>query len=216
MPRRTALASLPPVLALAFAFACGPSNPQSSSPPSGAAPSSSAAPSGSAAAADARPPCARMCDMEAWCGRDRASCGRRCGGLERVVVPEVVAAMARCADRPRPATCDDATNGLLEACVQQVLVAKEPDANVHVGLFARAFCDRAAACGTPTKGTCVDDAVARVKSTLRPATAGLYGAFRAEIVESIGACLRGPCAALRPEADEAVSRCIDVALGEGS
>jgi hypothetical protein len=211
---KRALALLPVVLGLAFAFACG--GPGGAGAPA-AAPvaSASAAPSASASSA-ARPPCARMCDVEAWCGRDRAACEKRCGGLERVVAGEVVTAMAACADVPRPAKCDDTTNGLLEACVQKVLASKEGDAKVNVGLFARAFCERAAACGAPAKSTCVDAAVARVQSTLRPATAGLYGAFRPEIVEAIGACLRGPCASLRPEADEAVSRCIDVVLGEGA
>jgi hypothetical protein len=159
-----------------------------------------------------------MCDVAVWCGNDRAGCEKRCAGFQRFVTADVVDAMASCVDRPRGPTCDDEARGRVESCAKQSLEAREGAAGVHVGLFARAWCDGAAACGagSSSTATCVDDAVAKIRATARPSTAGLYGALRPEIAESIVACLKGPCADRKASADEGLGRCIDVVLGEGS
>jgi hypothetical protein len=159
-----------------------------------------------------------MCDVAVWCGNDRAGCEKRCAGFQRFVTADVVDAMASCVDRPRGPTCDDEARGRVESCAKQSLEAREGAAGVHVGLFARAWCDGAAACGagSSSTATCVDDAVAKIRATARPSTAGLYGALRPEIAEPIVACLKGPCADRKASADEGLGRCIDVVLGEGS
>lgn len=207
--------------AVALALACGaPPSPHAAPAPGGsaaAATSGSASPSAGAAV----PPCQRMCDVAVWCGNDRAGCEKRCGGFQRFVTADVVEAMASCVDRPRGPTCDDEARGRVESCAKKSLEAKEGAAGLHIGLFARAWCEGAAACGGgasagSASSKCVDDAVAKVRATAGPSTAGLYGAFRPEIAESIVACLKGPCADRKPSADEGLGRCIDVVLGEGS
>lgn len=198
------------------ALACGAPPSPKGAPPTSATSATSGAASTSAGAAV--PPCQRMCDVAVWCGNDRAGCEKRCAGFQRFVTADVVEAMASCVDRPRGPTCDEETRGRVESCAKQSLEAKEGAAGVHVGLFARAWCEGAAACGAgpSSASTCVEDAAAKIRATARPSTAGLYGAFRPEIAESIVACLKGPCADRKPSADEALGRCIDVVLGEGS
>jgi hypothetical protein len=205
MISRAALTAVLATPALVLPFACG-----SAPPPSATAPAASASASSSASAH--RPPCERMCEVEAWCGGDREACARRCTGFVRVVNDDVAESMASCVDRPRGPSCDEATRGRLDACVQQTLRAKEPDAGVHVGLFARAWCEADASCGGKPRASCVDDASAEIRATARPETAGLYGAFRPEIVDAITACMKGPCDARKARADEELGRCLDVAL----
>ena len=157
-----------------------------------------------------------MCDVAVWCGTDRAACEKRCAGFQRFVTADVVEAMASCVDRPRGPTCDDEARGRVDVCVKRSLEARDTSAGVHIGLFARAWCEGAAACGPTALSRCVDDAVAEIRATAGPTTAGLYGAFRPEIVESVVACLKGPCADRKPSAGEGLGRCLDVVLGEGA
>jgi hypothetical protein len=200
--------------------ACGPGKGPNGPPPP---PSTSASTSASTATEDSGGPvCKRVCTVQTKCSKDVAhdleACTMKCLPIARVLDAEVLDHMVSCVEKKSPATCDDSDAGvaarkhLIGSCVIEATEARVEQARENISLFAKAFCDRTASCGSATgaisPSECLGEAKGQIMSTEGDSSGGLYGSFRPEKVDEMLLCLAGPCDQRKERADEDVERCL--------
>ncbi|GAC1534966.1 MAG: hypothetical protein NVS3B10_28380 [Polyangiales bacterium] len=205
---------------------CGPGGGGPARTASAASAAPAASTSASAASADdGAPICKRVCAVQTKCGGDASACAMRCLPIARVLLPEVLERMVACVEHKAPAKCEDgeaaadARRHLVGACVVEATAQRMPEARDTIALFAKAYCDRSAGCGTigtVSPNQCIGSARGEIMSTEGEASGGLYGSMRPSRVDAMLACLGAPCDVRLQHADEDVDRCLNAVLAKAA